>query len=136
MRLGIKNEPSADDIEAMKHLGEILDKCREFVGGPLAANSIYRSPHLNTVIGGSSNSQHCKGEAADLDCDIFGIGRNDDLFHYIKDNLDFDQLIWEFVGQTGPAWVHVSRKRASQGPNRRETLIAFRENGVIKYKRY
>jgi D-alanyl-D-alanine dipeptidase len=86
---------------------------------------------LNDLIGGSSRSQHSKGEAVDIDADIFGGVTNKEIFYFIKEHLDFDQLIWEFGNDNEPAWVHVSYKSEN---NRREVLRAYKDNGYTKYK--
>ena len=85
----------------------IFEPLREWVGGAIKINSMFRSEELNKAIGGSSKSQHCQGRAIDLD-DTFGHKTNAQMFQYIKDNLDFDQLIWEFGDENNPDWVHVS----------------------------
>ena len=74
-----------------KHVFEPL---REWVGGPIKINSFYRSPELNTAIGGSESSQHCQGRAVDID-DTFGVKTNAEMFEYIRENIIFDQMIWE-----------------------------------------
>ena len=78
-----------------------------WVGGPIKINSFFRSIELNEAIGGSSTSQHCEGRAMDID-DTYGCKTNSEMFNYIKDNLDFDQLIWEFGDDEEPNWIHVS----------------------------
>ena len=90
----------------------------------------FRSEDLNKAIGGSSKSQHCDGCALDID-DTFGHKTNAQMFYYIKDNLDFDQLIWEFGDDSNPAWVHVSY--ISHDENRARCLKAFRQNGKTSY---
>mgnify|MGYP006921438617 FL=1 len=97
-RLGIKNEPNTQQLEAMKYVAvNVFDKVREFVGGPLHASSFFRSEKLNAAIGGSSKtSQHMKGEAIDIDCDTFGHGTNQGIFDYIRVNLEYDQVIGEY----------------------------------------
>ena len=96
IRLGIDNTPTDDDMDSMVTLAKkIFEPLRSWVGGPIKINSFYRSPDLNTAIGGSPNSQHCKGQAIDID-DIYGYKSNAEMFQYIKKNMDFDQMIWEF----------------------------------------
>ena len=85
---------------------------------------------LNIAIGGAKSSQHTRGEAIDID-DTFGHMSNKDMFAFIKDELDFDQLIWEFGDDENPAWVHVSY--ASPKNNRRRILKAERKNGKTTY---
>lgn len=92
---GIANEPSSQHLTNLKAVAtNIFQPCRDYFGKPLAVTSGYRSPKLNELIGGSKRSQHSKGEALDLDAQVYGGFTNAELFHYIKDNLDFDQLIW------------------------------------------
>ena len=110
-RLGIKNDPTPAHLEYLKGLSvNILDKVREHFGKPIWVSSGYRSKALNEVTPGSSaTSQHCTGEAADLDQDGRGTGvTNKMVFDYIKDHLTFDQLIYEYGTDTNPDWVHVS----------------------------
>jgi len=125
---GIDNTPGASEIIAMKRLAEnIFEPMREHFGKPIRVNSFFRSKALNKVVGGSETSQHVKGEAID----ISGIGvSNKELFNYIKNNLDFDQLIWEFGNDSEPQWVHVSYKL---GNNRKNVLKATKVNGKTKY---
>ncbi len=135
LRLGIDNTPNGDAIANMKQLAEkVFEPLREWVGGPIKINSMYRSPALNEAIGGSSKSQHCcKGGAAAIDIDdIYGYKTNKEMFEWIKDNLDFDQMIWEFGDATeNPDWVHVSY--VSEDKNRNRILKAVRDDGKTKY---
>ena len=111
-----------------KHIFEPL---REWVGGPIKINSFYRCEELNRAIGGSSRSQHCEGRAIDLD-DTFGYKTNAEMFEYIRRNLSFDQLIWEFGDDKNPAWVHVSY--VSQDQNRLRVMRAEKVNGKTHYR--
>ena len=131
-RKGIKNEPDEEQLEAMKYVAKnIFDKVRDFVGGPLFPSSFFRSPELNVAIGGAKTSQHCKGEAIDIDADFYGKGSNVDIFWYIKNKLTFDQLIWEFGSTTNPDWVHVSLKKED---NRGQVLRCYkRDDGTTQY---
>ena len=90
----------------------------------------YRSPELNKATGGSSKSQHCQGRAIDID-DVYGYKTNAEMFNYIKNNLDFDQIIWEFGTDKNPDWVHVSY--VSTDENRRRCLKAERIKGKTVY---
>ena len=99
---------------------------------PVFVSSGYRSDALNEAIGGSKTSQHSTGEALDLDADVYGVITNADIFHYIDDRLDYDQLIWEFGTEENPDWVHVSFKK--DGGNRREKLRAERVKGKTVYR--
>ena len=133
IRMGIANTPSATHLIALKEVSKnIFQPCREHFGKPLAVTSGYRSEALNEDINGSKTSQHSKGEALDLDADVFGGFSNAELFNYIKDHLDFDQLIWEFGNNNNPAWVHCSYKTRG---NRNEVLIAIKTNGKTTYRK-
>jgi zinc D-Ala-D-Ala carboxypeptidase len=131
-RLNINNIPCELDLINMKTIAqEVFEPLRKFVDGPIAINSFYRSPELNSAIGGSTSSQHCSGCAIDID-DKYGYKTNAEMFKYIKNNLDYDQLIWEFGDINNPDWVHVSY--ISEDVNRRRCLIAYKENNKTKYK--
>jgi hypothetical protein len=101
--------------------------------GPLNISSGYRSKVLNHYIGGALSSQHCEGKAADIDQDDMPNSSNVEIFHFIKDNLEFDQLIWEMGDASKPDWVHVSY---SDGKNRKQVLKAFKVNGKTVYSQY
>ena len=129
-RLGIDNFPNSYIISKMQlTANKIFEPLREYVECPIYISSFYRSPELNTAIGGSKNSQHCKGEAIDLD-DVYSKVKNKVFFDYIKENLDFDQLIWEFGDDENPAWVHVSYKEKG---NRNRILKAIKLKGKTQY---
>ena len=131
-RLNIDNIPRELDLINMKTIAEeVFEPLRKFVGGPITINSFYRSPKLNSAIGGSTSSQHCKGCAFDID-DKYGYKTNAEMFKYIQCNLDYDQMIWEFGDVNNPDWVHVSY--VSEDVNRRRCLIAYKENNKTKYK--
>ena len=132
LRRGIKNNPNAEQMENMIAIAEeVFEPLRTWVGGPIKINSFFRSPELNKAIGGSTKSQHCHGQAIDLD-DTFGRATNAEMFEFIKEHLDFDQIIWEFGDDTNPDWVHVSYVSPEQ--NRNRCLKAYRENGKTNYK--
>jgi hypothetical protein len=131
LRLGLKNEPTEEHLTNMKLISKkVFEPLREFVNGPIKINSFYRGPELNKVIGGSSKSQHCSGQAMDID-DTYGAMSNATMYGWIKKNLDFDQIIWEFGTENNPDWVHVSY--VSEEKNRNRCLKAYRENGKTKY---
>ena len=131
-RKGIDNTPGQTQVEAMKLLAEkIFEPLREWVGGPIKVNSFFRSVPLNEAIGGAASSQHCKGQAMDID-DVYGKKSNAEMYNWIKDNLDFDQMIWEFGTDMQPNWVHVSY--VSEDENRNKCLKAYKEHGKTKYK--
>ena len=130
-RLGLENKPTEEHLANMKELAEkVFQPLRTWVNAPIKINSFYRSPELTKAIGGSSKSQHCKGQALDID-DTYGHATNADMFMYIRENLDFDQMIWEFGDDKNPNWVHVSY--VSPENNRNRCLKAYRENGKTKY---
>jgi hypothetical protein len=116
----------------MKLIAEkVFEPLRKWVGGPIKINSFYRSPELNVAIGGSKKSQHCHGQAIDID-DTYGHRSNASMFHHLRYSLDYDQIIWEFGDDKNPAWVHVSY--VSEEKNRHRCLQAYKENGKTKYK--
>lgn len=134
LRRGIANEPTIAHLEALKAVANnIFQPCRDYFGKPLAVTSGYRSEALNDLIGGSKKSQHSKGEALDLDAQVYGGFTNAELFNYIREHLTFDQLIWEFGTDQEPDWVHCSYK--TEG-NRGEVLVAYKENGKTRYKKW
>jgi hypothetical protein len=130
-RLGIDNTPGPEHIKNMKKVAEaVFEPLREHFGVPIGVTSFYRCEALNRALRGSLRSSHMKGEAMDLDADVYGGLSNKDIFDYIKDNLEFDQLIWEFGSDENPAWVHVSY---SEGNNRMQKLIAKKVDGLTTY---
>jgi len=131
-RKRIDNTPNPTQVEAMKLTAEeVFEPLREWVGGPIKVNSFFRSPELNEAIKGVASSQHCKGQAIDLD-DVYGHKSNAEMFHWIKENLCFDQLIWEFGTDMNPNWIHVSF--VSKEDNRNRCLKAYKEDYKTKYK--
>ncbi len=129
-RRGINNVPSDKHLVAMKVLAKnVFEPVRVHFDKPIRVNSFFRSVSLNKAIGGSSTSQHCKGEAIDLDATT-GF-TNKEIYNYIKDNLEFDQLIWEFGTDKDPDWVHVSFR--ADGKNRNQQLKASRKGGKSVY---
>ena len=125
---GIKNKPNEDQVENMKLLAEkVFEPLREWVGCPIKVNSMFRSKELNSAIKGSSTSSHMKGEAMDITrmaCGKENCKSNLDMFHWIKDNLEFDQLIWEFGAI--PKWLHVSYNK----DNNRKQVLVTKKRGV------
>mgnify|MGYP006120956245 CR=1 FL=1 len=131
IRKNIDNTPTEEHRENMCILAEqVFEPLRSYAGGPIKINSFYRSPDLNKAIGGSSKSQHCNGQAIDID-DTFGRLTNAEMYQFIKEHLDFDQMIWEFGTEKNPDWVHVSFVK--EGINRNRCLKAYKENGKTKY---
>ena len=132
LRLGIENVPNDYELQNMELIAEkVFEPLRQAVNGPIKINSFFRCEELNKAIGGSSRSQHCQGRAIDID-DVYGYVSNSYMYYYIKDNLDFEQLIWEFGTDTEPDWVHVSY--VDSDSNRKRCLLAYKEDGKTKYK--
>ena len=126
--LKINNDPNSKQLVNMKLLAEnIFEKVREHFDTPIYISSFFRSSKLNTKIKGSSTSQHCAnvGAAMDIDADVYKGVTNSEIFNYILENLNFDQLIWEFGDDENPAWVHVSY--VSDLLNRKEVLKAYKD---------
>ena len=131
-RKNIDNTPNPTQLETMGLTArKIFEPLREWVGGPIKINSFYRSPKLNKAIGGSTKSQHCHGQAMDID-DTFGRMTNAEMYDFIKEHLDFDQMIWEFGDDNNPDWVHVSY--VSPEENRNRCLKAYKHKGRTAYK--
>ncbi len=136
---GIDNKPNEFEIFKMEEVADkLFEPVRRHFNVPIAITSFFRSSKLNKKIGGSRRSQHCNGEAIDMDADVYKKISNSDIFNYIKDNLEFDKLIWEFGDENEPDWVHASYVR---GKNRNEILVAYKESNkfgrkITKYKYY
>ena len=135
-RNGISNMPIEKHIANFKLLAEkVFEPLRNYFRCPIHISSGYRSVELNRAVKGSATSQHCQGEAIDIDMDGTPHGvTNKMVFDYIKNNLEFDQLIWEFGTNENPDWVHVSYE--STGKQRKQVLKAIRVNGSTQYKNY
>ena len=132
LRRGLDNTPNEEQLECMKEIAEkLFEPLRKWVGGPIKINSFFRGLSLNTAIGGAKASQHMKGQAIDID-DTFGNATNAEMYNWIKENLDFDQIIWEFGDDKNPNWVHISY--VSPEENRNRCLLAYKKNGKSKYK--
>ena len=130
IRRGIENTPKFTELSAMKQLAsKVFQPLRDYFNEPIRISSFFRSKELNKRIGGSTTSQHCKGEAMDIQ-GMNGI-TNKMLFDYIKENLNFDQMIWEFGTDVEPNWIHVSYKY--EGLNRKQILKAVKVKGKTKY---
>jgi hypothetical protein len=129
---GIKNKPNEDQVENMKLLAqEVFEPLREWVGCPIRVNSMFRSLELNTALKGSKTSSHMKGEAMDITrmaCGKESCKSNLDMFHWIKDNLEFDQLIWEYGSE--PKWLHVSYNKDK---NRKQVLVTKKRGVYYTY---
>ena len=134
-RLGIvNNNPNQSIIENMQLLAEkVFEPIREHFKTPIHVSSMYRGLNLNQAIKGSITSQHCSGQAMDIDMDSKGKPTNKDIFDFIKKNLEFDQMIWEFGNDKQPDWVHVSY---TSSKNRKQILKAKKINGRTTYENF
>ncbi len=136
-RLGLRNHPNRQALMNMKFVAhQIFEPLRRRNGNkPIIVSSFYRSVKLNQAIGGSKKSQHCKGQAIDID-DTLGGMSNSEMFYFIKDNLDFDQLIWEFGDNNNPDWVHVSCVNPFYAgrANRKKVMKSKNVNGSTVYR--
>jgi len=132
IRLGLENKPNEYELSNMIGVAEnIFEPLRKWVNDPIKVNSFFRSIELNKAIGGSSRSQHCQGRAIDID-DTYGHATNAEMFNWIKENLNFDQMIWEFGTDENPDWVHISW--VSEDQNRNRCLRAERIDGKTTYR--
>lgn len=132
-RYGIDNTPGDCELKAMMVVAEkVFEPLRNHFGVPIKINSFFRSKTLNKRVGGAATSQHVRGEAIDIDDTLGGV-TNKQIFEYIVNNLDYDQIIWEFGNDKNPDWVHVSY--VSPDKNRRIKLRAIRRNGRTSYIR-
>lgn len=139
-RLGINNSPTPAHLDNLIYLANhIADPAREFIGGALHGY-FYRSEALNNLTPGSAKpSFHMLGMAVDLDCDRYGIGTNAALFHFIKEKLDFANMIWEFGTEQNPDWIHVTCFKQAVGIagglrwNEKKLTRAIKVGGVTKY---
>ena len=127
--LKINNKPTKEIIKNMDLVADkVFEPLREWVDGAIRVNSFYRCEELNTALRGSKNSSHIKGQAIDIDS--LGKKTNAEMYEYIKDNLDFDLLIWEF-GEVDPKWLHISY--VSKKENRKEVLKAVYRGSKLTY---
>ena len=144
-RKGISNIPTPEHLENLKNLAiNIFEPIRRYFDTPIHVSSGYRSVDLNKAIGGAGKivdgkyiptSQHCLGEAIDIDMDGSNNGiTNKHVFDYIKQHLNFDQLIWEFGTKDNPDWVHVSYK--TKGSQRKQVLRAVKQGTKTTYIPY
>jgi len=135
IRKGIFNLPVDEHLAALVNTAnKVFEPIRNHFNVPIGISSGYRSNALNEAIGGSKTSQHSKGEALDIDADIYGGITNKQIFDFVKDNMEFDQLIFEFGTDSEPNWVHVSIKHF--GEQRKQILRASRVGGKVHYSNY
>lgn len=133
-RNGISNEPTPEHLENFKLLANnVFEPIRNHFNIPIHISSGYRSAALNKKIGGAATSQHCSGEAIDIDMDNTSI-TNKQVFDFIKEHLNFDQLIWEFGTASNPDWVHVSYE--STGKQRKQVLRGIKQGTKTVYIPY
>lgn len=133
-RRGISNMPTEEHIKNLKLIAEnVFEPIRINFRQPIRISSGYRSQSLNAAIGGATKSQHSSGEALDIDMEGSQIN-NKEIFNFIKEKINFDQLIWEFGTNNEPDWVHVSY--SSTGKQRKQVLRAIKEQGKTKYIPY
>jgi hypothetical protein len=132
-RLGISNNPTEEHLDNLKDIAiSVFQPIRDHFNTAIYVSSGYRSLELNSAIKGSSKtSQHMKGQALDLDADVYGVVTNADIFYYIKENLVFDQIVWEYGNENNPSWVHVS---FSRGNNRNRALRCVKKDGKPSYE--
>lgn len=133
IRLGIDNKPGPYELKCMRELAEaIFEPIRTHFGKPIYVSSFFRSKALNIAIGGSKSSQHVSGQAIDIDADVFGGMTNKEIFDWVRKNLDFDQMIWEYGDDDNPNWVHISYRGPSV--NRNKCLRTITTAGKTTYK--
>jgi len=139
-RKGIDNTPDERQLGNMQRVAnDCFEPLRRAKNIPIGISSFFRCPNLNKAIGGSETSQHCATEdskginaaAIDIDADIYGGITNREIFTWLKANVEFDQLIWEFGTDENPNWVHISRREHS---NRNQILRAIRKNGRVSHE--
>ena len=135
-RLGLNNSMTEEHKENAKALCiNILEPLRKHLNMPIKISSGYRGKELNKAINGASTSQHCKGEAVDIDMDGYYGTTNYQIFHWLLNNVDFDQMIYEFGTDTNPDWVHISYSK-SKTKQRNEVLRAVRTKNGTEYHKY
>lgn len=135
-RKGIDNTPNKEHIENLKYIAvNVFQPLRDHFNTPIYISSGYRSKKLNKAVGGSPTSFHCYGMALDIDQDNRNSPvTNSDIFFYIKDNLPFTELIWEFGNKNSPDWVHVAID--SKRPHEKSIKIAEKINGKTVYRNW
>ena len=131
IQLGLSNKPKKEHLDSMELLAEkVFEPLRKWVGGPIKVNSFYRSEEVNSRIGGASKySDHLKGRAIDIT--TMGKKTNKEMFLYIIENLDFDQIISEYPIKGEPQWIHVSYN--SKKNNRKQALEISRKGKYYTY---
>ncbi len=121
VRYGLPNKPGPAELQNMKLVAEkCFEPLRAHFGRPIGISSFYRSKQINELVGGSKTSQHMTGQAIDIDADLFGGITNRQIYYWLLNNVDFDQIIWEYGDDKNPAWVHISY--VSPEKNRRQAF--------------
>lgn len=130
IRNGIDNTPTPEHLANMKAVAEkVFEPIRNHFGIPIKVESFYRCEALNKLVGGSVGSQHRFGQAIDIDDDLGGL-TNADMFQWIVENIEWDQVIWEFGNDSQPDWVHVSYTKQR---NRKRITRAIKGGKYIHY---
>jgi zinc D-Ala-D-Ala carboxypeptidase len=133
IRMDIDNTPDDEQLKAMKLVADnVFQPLREHFCVRIYISSFFRSKALNSALNGSLTSSHMKGQAIDVDADVYNEITNADIFAYINENLSFDQLIWEYGTDLQPNWVHVSF--VSKAENRNQVLKCIKVNGKTEYR--
>jgi hypothetical protein len=136
-KTGLDNTPNAEQLKNMIQLAEnVFEPLRVWAGEPIRVNSMFRSEAVNNHkdVRGARNSQHKANDGSAIDIKAIGKKTNADLFNYIRENLEFDQLIWEFGDNNNPAWVHVSYCHTR--PNRKQIFKASKSGKRTIYIPY
>jgi hypothetical protein len=131
---GLPNVPGPAEVRALRLVAKmVFQPLRDALGVPIAVTSGYRSTRVNKAVGGSRTSAHTRGEALDLDAHVLGGTTNRAIFEWLLQNVEFDQLIWEYGDPDEPAWVHVGYRATG---NRREVLKVSKLNGKTVYTKF
>ncbi len=134
IKLNLANNPNEEELRAMQLVAEkVFEPLRKYINQPIRISSFFRSEPVNKAVGGSRNSQHKYGQAIDIQLFNKSKFTNADLFNYIKENLDFDQLIWEFGSDAEPDWVHVSYKASENRKKLTRAIVVGGKNRYIDY---
>ena len=128
-KLSIENIPNDEQIDNMKYVAEnVFEKVRNHFGVPISVNSFFRSRALNKAVGGAHTSQHLTGQAIDISAFKSTGITNKQIFDFIKDNCEHDQVLWEYGTEYEPEWVHVSLKKYG---NRNQKLRVTRHGTTV-----
>jgi zinc D-Ala-D-Ala carboxypeptidase len=128
----LPNIPNEEELVVMRATANaVFEPMRRHFGVPIGISSFFRSEEVNKKIGGAKNSQHKLGKAIDIDAQLLGGLTNKEIFYYIKDYLDFDQLIWEEGNDEEPDWIHVSYN----GDYNRKQVLKFRNKKYTEWKK-